>query len=90
MNKRILARGPAAEKRFCIRVLIDVAWEPSVETGANVPGYSGGMAASMGYDREGPAAGVDGGRGFFRGGLQKSTTGPCLRSFFFSPHWAMT
>ena len=50
MNKRILARGPAAEKRFCIRVLIDVAWEPSVETGANVPGYSGGMAASMGYD----------------------------------------
>ena len=48
MNKRILARGPAAEKRFCIRVLIDVAWEPSVETGASVPGYSGGMAASMG------------------------------------------
>ena len=48
MNKRILARGPDAEKRFRIRVLIDVVWGPSVETGANVPGYSGGLAASMG------------------------------------------
>jgi hypothetical protein len=38
--------GPAAKKRFRIGVLKDVAWGPSEETGANVPGYSGGMAAS--------------------------------------------
>ncbi len=28
-----------------IRRLIDVAWGPSLETGATVPGYSGGVAA---------------------------------------------
>jgi hypothetical protein len=33
--------------------------------------------------RGGVAAGPG---GFFRGGLQKSMTGPCLRSFFSSPH----
>ncbi len=33
-----LARGPAAEKRFRIRCLSDVALGPSVETGAGVPG----------------------------------------------------
>jgi hypothetical protein len=27
-------------------VLRDVAWGPSVETGASVPGYSGGLAAA--------------------------------------------
>ena len=37
--------GPAAEKRIRIRVWRDVAWGPSVETGASVPGYSGGLAA---------------------------------------------
>ena len=42
-----LSRGPAAWKRIRIRVLKDVAWGPSVETGANVPGYSGGFAACV-------------------------------------------
>jgi hypothetical protein len=28
-------------------VLKDVAWGPSVETGADVPGYSGGVAACV-------------------------------------------
>ncbi len=37
--------GPAAEKRIRSRVLRDVAEGPVVETGANVPGYSGGLAA---------------------------------------------
>jgi hypothetical protein len=37
--------GPAAEKRIRSRVLRDVARRPVVETGANVPGYSGGLAA---------------------------------------------
>ena len=35
----------AAWKRIRIRVLRDVAWGPSVETGASVPGYSGGFAS---------------------------------------------
>jgi hypothetical protein len=30
---------------FPIPRLIDVAWGPRVETGATVPGYSGGFAA---------------------------------------------
>jgi hypothetical protein len=34
-----------AKRWFRIRGLIDVAWGPSVETGASVPGYSGGFAA---------------------------------------------
>jgi hypothetical protein len=34
--------GPAAEKRIRSRVLRDEARTPVVETGANVPGYSGG------------------------------------------------
>jgi hypothetical protein len=38
---------PDAEKRIRIRVLRDVAWGPSVETGASVPGYSGGFAACV-------------------------------------------
>ena len=37
--------GPDAKKRFRIRVLIDVALGPIVETGAGVSGYSGGVAA---------------------------------------------
>ena len=47
LSERFLSRGrrPAAWKRIRIRVLKDVAWGPSVETGANVPGYSGGLAA---------------------------------------------
>ena len=32
-------------KRIWSRVLRDVAWGPRVETGAGVPGYSGGLAA---------------------------------------------
>ncbi len=28
-------------------ILKDVAWGPVVETGANVPGYSGGLAACV-------------------------------------------
>ena len=39
--------GPDAKKRFRSRVLRDVARRPSVETGANVPGYSGGFAACV-------------------------------------------
>ena len=35
-----------AKKRFRVRVLRDVARRPSVETGANVPSYSGGLAAA--------------------------------------------
>ena len=30
-------------------VLRDVAWRPSVETGASVPGYSGGLAAAQSF-----------------------------------------
>ena len=39
--------GPDAEKRIWSRVLRDVALGPSVETGAGVPGYSGGFAACV-------------------------------------------
>ena len=46
LTERFLSRGPDAKKRFWIRVLKDVAWGPSVETGADVPGYSGGLAAA--------------------------------------------
>jgi hypothetical protein len=38
--------GSQSTTAFPIPRLIDVAWWPSVETGAGVPGYSGGMAAS--------------------------------------------
>jgi hypothetical protein len=34
--------GADAKKRIRSRVLRDVAWGPSVETGASGPGYSGG------------------------------------------------
>jgi hypothetical protein len=34
-------------KRIRIRGLIDVAWGPIMETGATVPGYSGGVAACV-------------------------------------------
>jgi hypothetical protein len=37
---------PDAKKRIRICVLKDVAWGPRVETGANVPSYSGGVAAA--------------------------------------------
>ena len=37
--------GPDAKKRIRSRVLRDVALGPRVETGAGVPGYSGGFAA---------------------------------------------
>jgi hypothetical protein len=39
--------GPDAKKRFRSGVLRDVAWGPNVETGVDVPGYSGGFAAWM-------------------------------------------
>jgi hypothetical protein len=45
-SERLLCREPAANQLFRIRVLRDVAWGPSVKTGANVPSYSGGFAAS--------------------------------------------
>jgi hypothetical protein len=44
-SERFLSMGPDAKKRIRIRVLRDVAWGPMVETGAGVPGYSGGLAA---------------------------------------------
>ena len=37
--------GQMGRWRFRFRVLRDVAWGPSVQTGASVPGYSGGFAA---------------------------------------------
>ena len=40
-----LAWGRMRRSGFGAIVLRDVAWGPSVETGANVPGYSGGLAA---------------------------------------------
>jgi hypothetical protein len=42
-----LSTGPAAKKWFRLRRLRDVACRPSVETGATVPGYSGGLAACV-------------------------------------------
>ena len=45
LSERLFGMGPDAEKRIRSRVLRDVAWGPSVETGASVPGYSGGLAA---------------------------------------------
>ena len=45
LPERFSRRGPDAEKRIRSRVLRDVARRPSVETGATVPGYSGGVAA---------------------------------------------
>ena len=42
LSERLFSMGPDAKKRFRSRVLRDVARRPVVETGANVPGYSGG------------------------------------------------
>ena len=39
--------GAKGTMAFPIPHLIGVAWGPSVETGADVPGYSGGLAAWM-------------------------------------------
>jgi hypothetical protein len=47
LAERLLRRGPDRWKRIRSRVLRDVACGPSVETGADVPGYSGGFAAWM-------------------------------------------
>ena len=44
--ERLFGMGPAAKKRIRSWVLRDVAWESVVETGASVPGYSGGANAS--------------------------------------------
>ena len=44
LSERLIASGPDAKKPFRSRVLRDVARRPSVETGASVPGYSGGVA----------------------------------------------
>ena len=46
-SERVFGSGPDAEKRFRSRVLRDVAWGPIMETGAIVPGYSGGLAACV-------------------------------------------
>ena len=45
LSERLFGSGPDAKKRIRSRVLRDVARRPVVETGANVPGYSGGFAA---------------------------------------------
>ena len=45
LSERLLRRGRDWLKRFRIRFLKDVAWGPRVETGATVPGSSGGFAA---------------------------------------------
>ena len=53
LSERVLSRGPGPEKQFRISVLRDVAWGPMVETGANVPSYSGGGAAWLVVSDEG-------------------------------------
>jgi hypothetical protein len=42
-----LAGDRLRKSGFGAMVLRDVAWRPSVETGASVPGYSGGFAACV-------------------------------------------
>ena len=39
-----LAEGRLRKSGFAAIALRDVAWGPVVETGASVPGYSGGLA----------------------------------------------
>jgi hypothetical protein len=39
--------SPDSNHRIRNRVLKDVAWGPIMETGASVPGYSGGVAACV-------------------------------------------
>ena len=41
--------GGRPDSNQCIPIprLIDVAWRPNIETGANLPGYSGGGAAGV-------------------------------------------
>ena len=46
LSERFSGRGPAAKNRFRVRVLIVVACRPIMKTGANVPSYSGGLAAA--------------------------------------------
>jgi hypothetical protein len=46
LTERFLRRGPDSNQGVRNRRLRDVAWGPSVETGAGVPGYSGGLAAA--------------------------------------------
>ena len=43
--ERLVGGEPAANQSVRIGDLRDVAWGPSVETGADVPSYSGGLAA---------------------------------------------
>ena len=45
LSERFLCGEPAANQWFRIIILKDVASRPIVETGANVPSYSGGFAA---------------------------------------------
>ena len=44
-SERLFGWEPDTNQWFRICVLKDVASRPSVETGANVPSYSGGLAA---------------------------------------------
>ena len=45
LSERLFGMGQDANQCVRIRRLKDVAWGPNVETGAGVPGYSGGLAA---------------------------------------------
>ena len=45
LTERFLAWGRMRRSGFGAIVLRDVAWGPILETGAIVPGYSGGFAA---------------------------------------------
>ena len=45
LAERLVGGEPAANQSVRIGDLRDVAWGPSVETGADVPSYSGGLAA---------------------------------------------
>ena len=47
LTERFFGRGPAAKKRFRVRLSKDVACRPSVKSGANVPSYSSGGAALL-------------------------------------------
>ena len=46
LAERLVGGEPAANQSVRIGDLKDVAWGPRVETGASVPGYSGGLAAA--------------------------------------------
>ena len=47
--ERFFSRGLASNQCVGNRRMKDVAWGPNMETGATVPGYSGGVAACTSF-----------------------------------------